>query len=41
MFRSGQLMRPVFEAAKKAPARIVYAEGEDERVLRARADAGR
>jgi malate dehydrogenase (oxaloacetate-decarboxylating)(NADP+) len=35
VFRSGQLMRPVFEAAKKAPARIVYAEGEDERVLRA------
>ena len=35
MFRSGQLMRPVFEAAKAPPARIVYAEGEDERVLRA------
>jgi malate dehydrogenase (oxaloacetate-decarboxylating)(NADP+) len=35
VYRSGQLMRPVFEAAKAAPARIVYAEGEDERVLRA------
>ena len=35
VFRSGQLMRPVFEAAKVDPARIVYAEGEDERVLRA------
>jgi len=35
VFRSGQLMRPVFEAAKASPARIVYAEGEDERVLRA------
>jgi malate dehydrogenase (oxaloacetate-decarboxylating)(NADP+) len=35
VFRSGQLMRPVFERAKAAPARIVYAEGEDERVLRA------
>jgi malate dehydrogenase (oxaloacetate-decarboxylating)(NADP+) len=35
VFRSGQTMRPVFEAAKKAPKRIVYAEGEDERVLRA------
>jgi malate dehydrogenase (oxaloacetate-decarboxylating)(NADP+) len=35
VFRSGQLMRPVFEAAKKAPKRIVYGEGEDERVLRA------
>jgi malate dehydrogenase (oxaloacetate-decarboxylating)(NADP+) len=34
-FRSGQLMRPVFEAAKSAHARIVYAEGEDDRVLRA------
>jgi len=35
VFRSGQLMRPVFEAARTAPQRIVYAEGEDERVLRA------
>ena len=35
VFRSGQLMRPLFEAAKKSPRRIVYAEGEDERVLRA------
>jgi malate dehydrogenase (oxaloacetate-decarboxylating)(NADP+) len=35
VFRSGQLMRPVFEAAKQAPRRIVYGEGEDERVLRA------
>jgi malate dehydrogenase (oxaloacetate-decarboxylating)(NADP+) len=35
VFRSGQLMQPVFEAARKTPARIVYAEGEDERVLRA------
>jgi malate dehydrogenase (oxaloacetate-decarboxylating)(NADP+) len=35
VFRSGQLMRPVFEAARKNPARIVYAEGEDERTLRA------
>ena len=35
VFRSGQLMRPVFEAAHAAPKRIVYAEGEDERVLRA------
>jgi malate dehydrogenase (oxaloacetate-decarboxylating)(NADP+) len=35
VFRSGQLMRPVFEAAKAAPCRIAYAEGEDERVLRA------
>jgi malate dehydrogenase (oxaloacetate-decarboxylating)(NADP+) len=35
VFRSGQLMRPVFEAARKAKARVVYSEGEDERVLRA------
>jgi malate dehydrogenase (oxaloacetate-decarboxylating)(NADP+) len=35
VFRSGQLMRPVFESARKHPARIVYAEGEDERTLRA------
>ena len=35
VFRSGELMHPVFEAARAAPARIVYAEGEDERVLRA------
>ncbi len=35
VYRSGQLMRPVFEAAKKTLKRIVYGEGEDERVLRA------
>ena len=35
VFRSGQLMRPVFEAAKANPSRIVYSDGEDERVLRA------
>jgi malate dehydrogenase (oxaloacetate-decarboxylating)(NADP+) len=28
-------MQPVFERAKARPARVVYAEGEDERVLRA------
>lgn len=35
VYRSGQLMRPVFEAARKVHKRIVYGEGEDERVLRA------
>ncbi len=35
VFRSGQLMRPVMEAAKKNLQRIVFAEGADERVLRA------
>ncbi len=35
VYRSGQLMRPVFEIARRAPKRIVYAEGEEDRVLRA------
>jgi len=39
VYQTGMLMRPVFAAAKAAsarrPARVVYAEGEDERVLRA------
>ena len=35
VYHTGLLMRPVFAAAKKAPGRIVFCEGEDERVLRA------
>ena len=35
VYQTGMFMRPVFEAAKARPARVVYAEGEDERVLRA------
>ena len=35
VYHSGLLMKPIFQAAKKAPKRIVFAEGEDERVLRA------
>lgn len=37
VYRSGQVMRPVFERARTLPRkpRVVYAEGEDERVLRA------
>ena len=35
VFKSALLMRPVFEAAATATRRIVFAEGEDERVLRA------
>jgi len=35
VFRSGLVMRPVFERARAEPKRVVYAEGEDERVLRA------
>ena len=35
VFRSALIMRPVFEAAATVERRIVFAEGEDERVLRA------
>ena len=35
VFRTSMIMRPVFEAAATAKRRIVFAEGEDERVLRA------
>jgi malate dehydrogenase (oxaloacetate-decarboxylating)(NADP+) len=39
VYQTGMVMRPVFAAAKAAgarhPRRVVYAEGEDERVLRA------
>jgi len=35
VFRSGLAMKPIFENARKAPKRVIYAEGEDERVLRA------
>lgn len=35
VFRSSMIMRPVFEAARTAERNIVFAEGEDERVLRA------
>ena len=35
VYKSALLMRPVFEAAEQASRRIVFAEGEDERVLRA------
>jgi len=35
VFRSGLIMKPVFERAKQDPKRVIYAEGEDDRVLRA------
>jgi malate dehydrogenase (oxaloacetate-decarboxylating)(NADP+) len=35
VFRSGQLMRPVFERARENRLRVVYSEGEDDRILRA------
>ena len=34
-FRSGLVMKPVFAKARTQPVRVIYAEGEDERVLRA------
>ncbi len=35
VFHTGMIMQPVFAAAAKDPKRVVYAEGEDDRVLRA------
>lgn len=35
VYQSGYIMKSVFAAAKQSPRRIVYAEGEEERVLRA------
>jgi malate dehydrogenase (oxaloacetate-decarboxylating)(NADP+) len=35
VYNTGFIMKPLFAAAKQAPRRIIYAEGEDERVLRA------
>ncbi|MET0331905.1 MAG: NADP-dependent malic enzyme [Dyella sp.] len=35
VFRTGLMMKPVFDRAKADPKRVVYAEGEEETVLRA------
>lgn len=35
VFRSGLVMKPVFNRAVENPKRVAYSEGEDERVLRA------
>ncbi|MBU0751875.1 MAG: NADP-dependent malic enzyme [Gammaproteobacteria bacterium] len=35
VYHSGLAMKPVFTAAKSTPGRIVFCEGEDERILRA------
>ena len=35
VFRSGLMMKPIFAKAKTVQKRVIYAEGEDERVLRA------
>jgi malate dehydrogenase (oxaloacetate-decarboxylating)(NADP+) len=32
-YRTGMTMKPVFDQARAAPKRVIYAEGEDERVL--------
>ncbi|MBT9594620.1 MAG: NADP-dependent malic enzyme [Vitreoscilla sp.] len=35
VYHSSSVMQPVFDGAQQSPKRVVYAEGEDERVLRA------
>ena len=35
VFRSGFIMRQIFAVARRSPQRVIYADGEDERVLRA------
>ena len=35
VFRSGLTMKPIFERARARPMRVVFADGEEERVLRA------
>lgn len=34
VFRTSMIMRPIFDAARRSVRRIVFAEGEDQRVLR-------
>lgn len=35
VYHSGQIMRPVFHQARQDPKRVLFTDGEDERVLRA------
>ena len=35
VYRTGFLMRPIFDSARAARRRVIFAEGEDDRVLRA------
>ncbi|MGO3743517.1 NADP-dependent malic enzyme, partial [Kerstersia sp.] len=35
VYHSGQLMRPLYKQARQDPKRVIYADGEEERVLRA------
>ena len=37
VFKSGLIMRPVFEQARNTPKRVIFSAGEDDRVLRAAA----
>ncbi|MBK5937382.1 MAG: NADP-dependent malic enzyme [Halorhodospira halophila] len=35
VFQSGLVMKPIFERAREQPKRVVYTDGEEERILRA------
>ena len=35
VFKSGLIMRPIFEQARRRPKRVIFSAGEDDRVLRA------
>ena len=35
VYHSGAVMKPIFDAARKLPRRVVFAEGEERRVMRA------
>ncbi len=35
VFKSGLIMRPVFEQARSTPKRVIFSAGEDDRILRA------
>ncbi|MEQ1596062.1 MAG: NADP-dependent malic enzyme [Casimicrobium sp.] len=35
VYHSGAVMKPIFDAARKQPRRVVFCEGEEERVMRA------
>ncbi|MBK1727150.1 NADP-dependent malic enzyme [Halorhodospira neutriphila] len=35
VFQSGLVMKPIFERAREEPKRVVYTDGEEERILRA------
>lgn len=39
VYRSGSVMSPLFEVAARAPKRVIFAEGGEDRVLRAAQDA--